>query len=304
MKKILDSISSYVNELNKRIFVGCCFIVTFLIWANYYFQIDNFIDSKNSFTISFISRFTIFLFAFSLPYYFAFVFAKNNCFNNKIFLFLLFIAPAIFSFKIAIETTINFTTDYHWNVYWNQIFYWPIRLVFILSCLFLIGKMLKEKKPFWGFSTIGFQWKPYAILLLLMVPLITFASTQADFLAMYPKLKTTSETLSTSNYSWFFNLLYEISYGLDFISIELFFRGFLIFAFAKFAGKDAILPMACFYCTIHFGKPFFECVSSFFGGMLLGIIALNTRSILGGLFIHLGIAWLMEIGGFLGNKFL
>ena len=64
----------------------------------------------------------------------------------------------------------------------------------------------------------------------------------------------------------------------------------------KWAGKDAILPMACFYCTIHFGKPLGECISSYFGGMLLGIVVYNTRSIFGGLMVHLGIAWLMEIG--------
>ena len=69
----------------------------------------------------------------------------------------------------------------------------------------------------------------------------------------------------------------------------------------KWVGKDAILPMAVFYCTIHFGKPIGECISSFFGGLLLGIITFNTRSIIGGLIVHLGIAWLMELGGYIGN---
>ncbi|MBK8951734.1 MAG: hypothetical protein IPM85_04820 [Chitinophagaceae bacterium] len=64
-------------------------------------------------------------------------------------------------------------------------------------------------------------------------------------------------------------IVYELSYGSDFFTIELFFRGFLVLAFAKWAGKDAILPMACFYCTIHFGKPMAECISSFFGGLIL-----------------------------------
>jgi membrane protease YdiL (CAAX protease family) len=101
---------------------------------------------------------------------------------------------------------------------------------------------------------------------------------------------------------WLYHLLYELSYGSDFVSVELFFRGFLILAFIKVAGKDAILPMACFYCTIHFGKPLGECISSYFGGMILGIVVYNTRSIIGGLIVHLGIAWLMEIGGYIGNN--
>jgi hypothetical protein len=47
-----------------------------------------------------------------------------------------------------------------------------------------------------------------------------------------------------------------------------------------------------------------ECISSFFGGLILGVIAYRTRSIVGGLVVHLGIAWMMEIGGFMGNSVL
>jgi hypothetical protein len=61
--------------------------------------------------------------------------------------------------------------------------------------------------------------------------------------------------------------------------------------------------MAAFYCTIHFGKPLGECITSFFGGLALGVLAYRTRSILGGLIIHLGLAWMMELGGWLGNLF-
>ena len=38
-----------------------------------------------------------------------------------------------------------------------------------------------------------------------------------------------------------------------------------------------------------------EAISSFFGGLLLGIISYNTKSIWGGLIIHIGIAGSMEI---------
>jgi hypothetical protein len=138
-------------------------------------------------------------------------------------------------------------------------------------------------------------------MLLLMIPLIAAAATQPDFLAMYPKLKVITETARTDVFDWWQKLLFELSYGSDFITIELFFRGFLVLAFVKWAGKNAILPMACFYCTIHFGKPLAECISSYFGGMILGIVVFHTRSIFGGLMVHLGIAWLMEIGGYLGN---
>jgi len=139
-------------------------------------------------------------------------------------------------------------------------------------------------------------------MLLIMIPLVAAASTQPDFLSMYPKLRDVEEVLFNVDNKWLYQLLHELSYGSDFISVELFFRGFLILAFIKIVGKDAILPMACFYCTIHFGKPVGECISSYFGGLILGIVVYNTRSIVGGLIVHLGIAWLMELGGYIGNK--
>jgi hypothetical protein len=133
----------------------------------------------------------------------------------------------------------------------------------------------------------------------LMIPLIAMASTQSDFLRVYPKLKNMHYVAEQLN--WMYKVLFELSYGSDFISIELFFRGFLILSFARYAGRDAILPMAVFYCTIHFGKPLGECISSFFGGLLLGIVTYHTKAIWGGLIVHLGIAWLMELGGFMGS---
>jgi membrane protease YdiL (CAAX protease family) len=138
-------------------------------------------------------------------------------------------------------------------------------------------------------------------MLLIMVPLIAAASTQRDFLNMYPRLRDVDPVLYNVKNQWFYHVLHELSYGIDFVSVELFFRGFLILAFIKIVGIDAILPMACFYCTIHFGKPLGECISSYFGGMILGIVVYNTRSIIGGLMVHLGIAWLMELGGYIGN---
>jgi len=120
---------------------------------------------------------------------------------------------------------------------------------------------------------------------------------------MYPKMKQVAFVNGLTNHAWWYKLIYEISYGIDFFSIELFFRGFLVFAFVRYVGADAVLPMAVFYCSIHFGKPLFECISSFFGGMLLGIIAYRTQSILGGIMVHLGIAWMMEAGGYIGNLY-
>jgi hypothetical protein len=84
------------------------------------------------------------------------------------------------------------------------------------------------QRNFFGLTVKNFNWKPYLIMLLIMVPLIAAASTQPDFLSMYPKLKDVDAVLYGVKNKWFYHLLHELSYGSDFISVELFFRGFLI----------------------------------------------------------------------------
>jgi len=156
----------------------------------------------------------------------------------------------------------------------------------------------RKNQPFYGIKRTG-HLSPYLLMLLIMVPVVALASTQQDFLSMYPRAHVIVG-LHPPPSRWQY-LLYELCYGFDFVSIEFFFRGFLILSLASICGPRCILPVACFYCTIHFGKPMGEAISSFWGGLLLGIVSFNTQSIWGGLMVHLGIAWLMEAGGWLGR---
>jgi membrane protease YdiL (CAAX protease family) len=66
-----------------------------------------------------------------------------------------------------------------------------------------------------------------------------------------------------------------------------------------FIGRGAVLSMAVVYCSLHFGKPMGEAISSVVGGYILGVIAFETRSVWGGVIVHMGIAWLMETVAFL-----
>lgn len=302
MKPIIGYIKKYFYETDKRVLSFVTVLTGLLIFCNYHYGIDNSIGNHYNFLFSLLSRAGIFMIAFGLPYLAYNLTAGKNYITNRSFLFLLLLAPFIFSLKIALNLDLRLSTDWHINNFWNHVFYWPLLLVITGAILFIIWKWFDNNQPFYGTKTKGMNWKPYIIMLLIMIPLIAAASTQPDFQAMYPKLKLITTASTIDKLSWWKKLLFEISYGSDFISIELFFRGFLILAFIKWAGKDAILPMACFYCTIHFGKPLGECISSYFGGMILGIVVYNTRSIFGGLMVHLGIAWLMEIGGYIGNS--
>ncbi|WP_077924153.1 CPBP family intramembrane glutamic endopeptidase [Spirosoma sp. 209] len=138
----------------------------------------------------------------------------------------------------------------------------------------------------------------YALLLALMVPLITLASFQPDFLASYPTYHDTGANAFFGVPEWVTALVYEFCYGWDFVPTELLFRGFLVIGMSRVM-RGPVLPMVVWYCAIHFGRPLGEAVSSVFGGYLLGVLALSTRSIWGGLLIHIGIAWGMELAAFL-----
>ena len=299
LKVIIQYIREYFRETDKRVLAFVTTFTALLVFINYHFHLDEEIR-KNSFAIKLIGWYIVFLVAFLVPYIIYRIIAGRKYICNKNFLLLLFVAPLIFSFKLTLDFPINFQNNANWNNYWQHIIYWPMLVLITGGIVFIIWKIFdKDNQPFYGIKTKDIDWKPYLIMLVIMLPLIAAASTQHDFLAVYPKMKSIAGVYNESGIQWWPKLLFEISYGSDFITIELFFRGFLILAFIKWAGKDAILPMACFYCTIHFGKPLGECISSYFGGMILGIVVYNTRSIFGGLMVHLGIAWLMELGGYL-----
>lgn len=146
-------------------------------------------------------------------------------------------------------------------------------------------------EPLLGLKLKGLDIRPYLTMLLIMVPLIAAASFRADFLSVYPRA---AAFPGATNLGWAHYLLFELVYGLDFVFIEMYFRGFVVQTFGRLYGQAAILPMAAFYVFIHFQKPPGEAASSYLGGLILGIASLRTGSIVGGILVHVGIAWMME----------
>lgn len=86
-------------------------------------------------------------------------------------------------------------------------------------------------------------------------------------------------------------LIFEAFYGLSFVALEFFFRGFLVHAGNRVVGVHAVALMALSYCLIHLGKPMPECLSSLIGGLLLGFVSLRLKSIAVGVVAHLTMAW-------------
>lgn len=215
---------------------------------------------------------------------------------------LLLVTLFAFALRIGFNAHYAWVTQHisNWNYgirISNAILLGPMMCILPVIWWFVFDR--KQEPRLYGCSLKYVDWKAYFILLAFMVPLIVAASTQADFIRYYPKVaRLFSDDFPPQTWSV---LLYEFFYGLDFVYIEFFFRGFLVIAFARFLGPASIPFAALMYCTIHFGKPLGETISSWFGGMLLGILVLETRSIAGGIVVHMGIAWLMELGGWLGR---
>lgn len=299
MTIIINYIKRYYQQIDKKAFLLLTLFTAFLIFCNYYFLIYPGIQKNNSFLIKLIEWCLVYLVAFFIPHIILYIKRKNKIQHPRVYLFLLLMAPLLFSFKQTASLFFHISDNQALNTYLNAIIYWPVLLLLIAASLIIIWRVFYKDQIFFGLSSIRFNYKPYLLLLLIMIPLIVVASTQHDFQIVYPKL----QRLAYLDLNRSEQLLFEISYGSDFFTIELFFRGFLVLGFIRWAGKDAILPMAIFYCTIHFGKPLGECISSYFGGLLLGIVVYNTKSIWGGLIVHVGIAWLMEIGGYFGNLY-
>ncbi|MBU1822566.1 MAG: CPBP family intramembrane metalloprotease [Bacteroidetes bacterium] len=140
---------------------------------------------------------------------------------------------------------------------------------------------------------------PYLLLLAAMLPLIAWASFQPDFLRAYPSYRDSSANEFFGVAPWVTALAFELFYGFDFVSTELLFRGFMIIGMAQLLGRGTLLPMVVCYASLHFGKPLGETIGSVFGGYILGVIALRSQSVWGGILVHVGIAWAMELAAWL-----
>lgn len=306
MKAIIGYLRDYMRSIHPLVFLFTTLLTALLITLNYTFGLESRIFKLPAYGWQFTGFFLLFAFIFSTAWLIQGILLKTSPATGGFFYVLLLAAPAIFAVKITLDWASNLATghlQYPWNLYWNKVVNWPLKCLLVLMLVTVTWKWGRYPQPVAGMLLNKFSPRPYLLLLLAMVPLIALAATRPDFLYTYPKVQRIDFINSWVEHPFWWKLLFEISYGIDFFTIEFFFRGFVILAFARFAGKNAILPMAAFYCSIHFGKPLFECITSYFGGILLGVVVYNTRSIWGGLIVHLGIAWLMELAGYIGHLY-
>ncbi len=127
----------------------------------------------------------------------------------------------------------------------------------------------------------------YGVLFIPVFVVVFVVSFFEEFYTYYPFYR--------QFHSAFDFVIWELFYIAQFFSLELFFRGFMVLPLARYIGSASIFAMTVPYCMIHFDKPLAECLVSIFAGVVLGTLALRTRSVWGGILIHVGIALSMDL---------
>lgn len=128
----------------------------------------------------------------------------------------------------------------------------------------------------------------YVALFALVMPAVLYASTTRAFRETYPFYRLANRSLGDL-------AMWEGLYAAQFLSLEFFFRGFLLHGLRRALGANAIFVMLVPYCMIHYGKPLPETLGAIGAGLILGTLAMRTRSIWGGVLIHVGVATTMDI---------
>jgi membrane protease YdiL (CAAX protease family) len=179
---------------------------------------------------------------------------------------------------------------------WDELYgyaWWVIaRLVGYVLVPFPLWKLLFPKDSLldMGLRTKDFlrhAWV-YGVCLLIVLPLLFVVSRQPDFAEYYPFYKNCSR-------SWLDLALWESIYCLQFFALEMFFRGWIVGALRKTMGAGAIFAMAVPYCMIHYGKPYLEAHGAIVAGVVLGSLAVRTKSIYSGFLVHITVALGMDL---------
>jgi uncharacterized protein len=151
---------------------------------------------------------------------------------------------------------------------------------------FCLGARLRD----FGFA--GFDVRvqlPLALgLYLLVLPAILVASRQPDFVAYYPMCGAAALGVR-------YFMLWEMLYIAQFVAVEFFFRGFLIYGLERSLGGLSIFVACVPYCMLHYGKPMLEAYGAIVAGVVLGTISYRSRSLWSGVLVHVMVALTMDV---------
>ncbi|MYB92477.1 CPBP family intramembrane metalloprotease [Candidatus Poribacteria bacterium] len=172
-------------------------------------------------------------------------------------------------------------------------YYWFLITAFTL---FLVPALVAKFGTAERLNNYGFQlgnqklgWCVTGAAWILMIPVVILAViVYPPFVAKYPLCKAVVG-------SWQAFLLYQIAYGIYMCSWEFFFRGFMLFGLERKFGNYSILIQTIPFAVLHYSKPLPEALGSIIAGVLLGVLAFETRSFIYGAAIHWLVAMTMDV---------
>lgn len=151
--------------------------------------------------------------------------------------------------------------------------YWDRVILYLVIPLLIILILFRENPREYGFS-LG-DWKLgliyTALGILLMAPVIYYLGSGDESMKTY--------------YERFLPGLPWTTF-LDLIGWEFIFRGWILFAYARKFGAEALWLQAVPFALAHMGKPEVETLSTIFGGFAFGWVAWRTKSFLYPFLIH------------------
>lgn len=297
MKQLFSAVFGHLLQSFHGWLFGFCFmLIAISCYLNYYAGVSLW-PVQGSFSSSFFFTALLFLFFFGAGFLMTAVTKKIKIDRRNRYLLIVAAAPVLFALRVCLP--FNEWMDAHSSASFQNAFHRPAS--WVGGLLFMIPVIALLHFYFEGTAKLYFIDKtktlmPYLVLLLCMLPLLLLASQWSSFHLVYPRSKDVTAAFGAAATPVHY-LLFESSYALDFITIELFFRGLLIATLSRVLGVHAIVPVALFYFSIHLGKPMMEAISSFFGGLILGAVSYETKSIWGGWLVHCSIALMMELLG-------
>lgn len=171
--------------------------------------------------------------------------------------------------------------------------YWDVGqiVVYLLVPALVVKLVFRDKLSDYGVKLSGMfrgAWI-YLLMYLVIAGPVLWASTRPSFQHTYPFYH-----VEPGAPFWPRMIVWELLYALQFVSLEFFFRGFMLHGCRRRFGAYAIFAMAVPYCMIHYHKPVLETFGAIAAGVILGYMSLRTRSIWLGAALHIAVAWTMD----------
>jgi membrane protease YdiL (CAAX protease family) len=193
--------------------------------------------------------------------------------------------PTFFARVFPLETAAH--SGLYPHLWWAA---WTIGLFLVVPAV-LVLVVFRDRLRDYGL-TLAIKrryWWLYLGMFAAVFPLVLYAASRPDFQAVYPFYRGAHQATVGAIVAW------EIAYLTQFFALEFFFRGFLVLGLGRVIGRASIWLAMVPYCMIHYHKPPLEAFAAIVAGVVLGEVAYRTRSIAGGVIVHVGVAATMEL---------